>query len=306
MIVLLTGGTGGAKLVEGMSFEVDPGELLVICNTADDLVVHGLHVSPDLDTVTYTLAGVVDPSKGWGIKDETFSTLQRLGELGEGTWFRLGDKDLATHLIRSRLMGQGLSLTQVTERLRKAFGITAKILPMTDDRVETRVVTVKGEISFQEYFVRDGWSHPVLGLAFVGVERSRPAPGVLESIREAEVVILCPSNPATSIGPILSVPGIREALKETRARVGAVSPIMGQMPFSGPAHKFMSHLGMEVSSFGVANAYRDFLDLILIADEDSKLIERIDALEIQAVATCIDMEALDDKRRLARALIKLL
>ncbi len=306
MIVVLTGGTGGAKLVEGLYLELDPNDLLVICNTADDLEVHGLYVAPDLDTVVYTLAGIVDRAKGWGIQSETFTTLQRLGQLGEETWFRLGDQDLATHLVRNRLLNQGQTLAQVTARFTKMLGIGAQILPMSNDRVETRVKTHKGEISFQEYFVRDGWGDSVEGLALVGVERSRPAPGILEAIGNANGVILCPSNPATSIGPILAVPGIREALREVQAPIVAVSPIVQQRPFSGPAHKLMAHLGMEVSSFGVAHAYRDFLDLMVIAKEDSELIERIGTLGIQARATLIGMEKTEDKKRLAQELLTLL
>ncbi|HEX9880448.1 MAG TPA: 2-phospho-L-lactate transferase CofD family protein, partial [Candidatus Binatia bacterium] len=201
MIVLLTGGTGGVKLVEGLSLEVEPAELVVVCNTGDDLVVHGLYVAPDLDTVVYTLAGVVDRTKGWGVQDDTFATLGRLGELGEQTWFQLGDRDLATHLIRTQLLRDGLSLSQITERLVRALGVRARILPMSDDRVATRIVTPKGELSFQEYFVRDQWADPVRGIAFTGAPQSRPAPGVLECIGDARAVILCPSNPATSLGP---------------------------------------------------------------------------------------------------------
>ena len=303
MLVLLTGGTGGAKLVQGLSLEVEPEKLFVVCNTADDFVVHGLHVSPDLDTITYTLAGVGDTIKGWGIQNDTFAVLQWLGKFGEETWFQLGDRDLATHITRSRLLRDGLSLSQVTERIRKAFGIRTPVLPMSDNRVETKIVTPKGELSFQEYFVRDHWADEFEGLSFEGVEMSRPAPGVLESIQGASAVILCPSNPVTSIGPILAVPGIRDALKETKAPVAAVSPIIRGMPFSGPAHKFMARLGMDVSAFGVAEAYHDFLDFIFLSSEDSELIPHIEGLGIKCVVTSICLDSLGDKRRLARELL---
>ena len=306
MIVALTGGTGGAKLVEGLHLEIDPNELLVVCNTADDLEVHGLYVAPDLDTVTYTLAGIVDRAKGWGIREETFAALGQLGRLGEETWFQLGDQDLATHLLRTRWLRQGETLTQVTARISQALGVRARIVPMSDDRVATRVRTHQGEISFQEYFVRDRWSQPVEGMRLAGIERSRPAPGILEGIREAKGIIVCPSNPATSIGPILAVPGIREALREARAPTVAVSPMVQRRPFSGPAHKFMEALGMEASSVGIAKAYRDFLDWIVIEGEDAPMKERIEPLGVRARAALIRMENIEDKRRLARDVLTLL
>ena len=306
MLVLLTGGTGGAKLVQGFNLEARPEDLVIICNTADDFVFHGLHISPDLDTITYTMAGLSDAAKGWGIRDDTFVVLDWLGRLGGESWFKLGDRDLATHIMRSNLLREGLTLSQITERIRKRLGIESIILPMSDDRVETRIETPNGEISFQDYFVRGRWRDEVHRITFTGVEKCRPAPGVLDSIREASAVILCPSNPITSIGPILAVPGIRSALRETRARIIAVSPIIRGMPYSGPAHKFMAAMGIEVSAFGVANAYRDFLTLILIALEDSELMRKIEGLGIQTVTTSIRLESLDDRRRVARELLALL
>ncbi len=306
MLVLLTGGTGGAKLVQGFNLEARPEDLVIICNTADDFVFHGLHISPDLDTITYTMAGLSDAAKGWGIRDDTFVVLDWLGRLGGESWFKLGDRDLATHIMRSNLLREGLTLSQITERIRKRLGIESIILPMSDDRVETRIETPNGEISFQDYFVRGRWRDEVHRITFAGVEKSRPAPGVLDSIRQASAVILCPSNPITSIGPILTVPGIRSALRETRARIIAVSPIIRGMPYSGPAHKFMAAMGIEVSAFGVASAYRDFLTLILIALEDSELMRKIEGLGIQTVTTSIRLESLDDRRRVARELLALL
>ncbi|MFQ5850769.1 MAG: 2-phospho-L-lactate transferase [Candidatus Binatia bacterium] len=306
MLVLLTGGTGGAKLVQGLGLETGPEKLFIICNTADDFVVHGLHVSPDLDTITYTLAGIVDTAKGWGIGGDTFVVLERLGRLGGETWFQLGDRDLATHITRSRLLSEGMSLSQITERICKALGIKSAILPMSDERVETKVVTPKQELSFQEYFVRERWADDVLAVSFAGAERSRPAPRVLESIQEASAVILCPSNPVTSIGPILAIPGIRDTLRQTKARIFAVSPIIRGMPLSGPAHKFMAAKGMEVSAFGVARAYGDFLDLILVAPEDSGLEGKIKGLGIKPVVSSIRMDSVTDRRRLARELLALI
>ena len=306
MLVVLTGGSGGAKLVHGLSLEAKPEDLVVICNTGDDFFLHGLYISPDIDTVTYTLAGIADGDRGWGIKDDTFVVLEWLGRYGGESWFRLGDRDLALHITRSRLFREGLKLSEITERIGKILGVRARLLPMSDDRVETQVMTSQGRRSFQEYFVKERWAVEVQGVSFAGVERSRPAPGVVESIRESSAVVLCPSNPVTSLGPILAVPGIRKALKETRARIFAVSPIIQGMPVSGPAHKLMAGVGMEVSALGVAQAYGDFLDGILIAPEDKGLRPRIEELGIRAVPAQIRMDSLSDKRRLARELLDLI
>lgn len=306
MIVVLTGGTGGAKLIEGLAAEIDPSELTIICNTGDDCFLHGLHISPDIDTITYTLAGLIDDVRGWGIKGDTFTTLERLGRLGADTWFRVGDRDLATHITRTRLLREGRSLSQVTEHVRKSLGVKATILPMSDDRVETRVVTPGGEISFQEFFVKERWSLEVNGIRLVGAEQSRPAPGVLETIGRASAVIVCPSNPITSIGPILAVPGIRSALMQVRAPVIGVSPIIGASAISGPAHKLMAAMGMEQSAFGVARAYADFLDTFIIDTEDATLKNQIEALGINVMATSIRMRSLSDKICLAHAMLTLI
>jgi LPPG:FO 2-phospho-L-lactate transferase len=306
MLTILTGGSGGAKLIEGLAAEIDPAELTIVCNTADDCVFHGLHVSPDLDTITYTLAGISDSTKGWGIKDESFAVLEQLRRLGESTWFKLGDKDLATHIMRSRLLNEGFPLGRVTGELCNRFGVSAKILPMSDERVETRLCTPDGEISFQEYFVKERWSKPVNSVRFEGAERSRPAPGVLEAIRQAFAVVVCPSNPVTSIGPILAVPGIRAALTDTKATVVALSPIVGASAISGPAHKLMAAAGFEPSAFGVAQAYADFLDLFVIATADERMKSRIGSLGITTVLSDIVMSDRAGKRRLAREVLALL
>ena len=305
MLVVLTGGTGGAKLIQGLSLETNPEELFIVCNTADDFVLHGLYISPDIDTITYTLADIGDTTKGWGIKDDTFVVLEWLGRYGAETWFKLGDRDLATHIARSHLVREGLSLSQATERIRRALGVRATILPMSDDKVETRVLTPKGELSFQEYFVRERWADEVKKVSFLGVERSRPAPGVIDAIREAKGVIICPSNPVTSIAPILAVPGISETLKETETPVVAVSPIIGGAAVSGPAHKLMAAISLEVSAFGVAKAYTDFLDVILVAPEDGADQKRIEKLGVKVITTAIRMDSLADKRRVAREVLAL-
>ena len=306
MLVVLTGGTGGAKLIQGLSLESNSEELLVVCNTGDDFVLHGLHISPDLDTIAYTLAGVVDAEKGWGIRGDTFTALEWLEKYGGESWFKLGDKDLATHITRSRLLREGLTLAQVTERIGKSLGVKATLLPMSNDTVETRMQTPEGEISFQEYFVKRRWSVEVSKVFHAGAEASRPAPGVLDAIHEARGVIVCPSNPVTSIGPILAVPGIRAALRESKAAVVAVSPIIGGAPVAGPADRLMTAVGMEVSSFGVAKAYADFIDLFALAPEDKNWRTRIEALGVKTVEKMIRMNSLDDKRRLSRRLLALL
>ena len=303
MIVALTGGTGGAKLVEGLAAAVDPSELTIVCNTGDDCVFHGLHISPDIDTITYTLAGLCDTDKGWGIKGDTFVALEQLRRLGNDAWFNLGDKDLATHITRTRLLNEGRKLSEITEQIRRALGISAKILPMSDDRVETRVKTVAGEISFQEFFVKERWAPDVLAVRIAGAQQSRPAPGVLDAIRHAEAIIICPSNPITSIGPILAVPGIRASLEEADAPVVGVSPIIGAAAISGPAHKLMRASGGQASALGVAKCYGGFLDRFLIAAEDRSLAPEIENLGIGTVCADIRMSSFADKKRLAREVL---
>ena len=299
MILALTGGTGGAKLIEGLAAELDADELTIVCNTADDTLVHGLYVSPDLDTITYTLAGLIDPDQGWGVRNDTFAVLQQLGQLGVETWFKLGDRDLALHIRRTQLINEGLKLSEVTDQLCRALGIKPKILPMSDEKVQTRVNTPQGEISFQEFFVKEHWTREVTGIHFAGVEQSQPAPGVLEAMRRAEGVIVCPSNPITSIGPILAVPGIRSALAALEVPVVGVSPLNGATAISGPAHKLMLACGYDPSSLGVARHYGDILDRLFIAAEDQNLASSIQDLSIGPVCTDIRMMTANDKRRLA-------
>jgi len=299
MILALTGGTGGAKLIEGLAAELDADELTIVCNTADDTLVHGLYVSPDLDTITYTLAGLIDPDQGWGARYDTFAVLQQLGQLGVETWFKLGDRDLALHIRRTQLIAEGLKLSEVTDQLCRALGIKPKILPMSDEKVQTRVNTPQGEISFQEFFVKEHWTREVTGIHFAGIEQSQPAPGVLEAMRRAEGVIVCPSNPITSIGPILAVPGIRSALAALEVPVVGVSPLIGATAISGPAHKLMLACGYDPSSLGVARHYGDILDRLFIAAEDQNLASSIQDLSIGPVCTDIRMMTANDKRRLA-------
>jgi LPPG:FO 2-phospho-L-lactate transferase len=305
MLVVLTGGSGGAKLIEGLAAEIDPAELAIICNTGDDAIFHGLCVSPDIDTITYTLAGISDREKGWGIGGDSFTTLEQLRRLGNDVWFNLGDKDLATHITRTKLLNDGLKLAEVTERICRQLGVRSRILPMSDDRVETRVQTPQGELSFQEFFVKERWARDVNSVQFIGAVQASPAPGLLDAIQSAAAIIVCPSNPVTSIGPILAVPGIRAALKQTSAPVIGVSPIIGAAAISGPAHKLMIASGFAPSAAGVAGCYADFLDTLLIADEDCAAVPAVEAVKVTPICTDIRMGDIAAKRRLAREVLAL-
>ena len=284
-VVALAGGTGAAKFLRGLSRVIDPADLTIVGNTGDDLELWGLYVSPDLDTVSYTLAGIVDESKGWGVRGDTFETRARMAELGEPTYFGLGDKDIALHLFRTAQLRAGRSLSQVTESLRQRMAIASRILPMSDHRVATRVRTPAGWLAFQEFFVRDRCEPEVLDLDYQGSEQAQPAPGVLEAIRAADAILICPSNPISSVGPILAVPGIRSALAETPARVSAVSPIVGDAPVSGPAGKMMRAKGLEVSALGVADAYAGLLDQIVIDERDAHHATALSARGVRAIVT---------------------
>ena len=305
MLVVLTGGTGGAKLIEGLAAETDPAELTIICNTGDDAVFHGLYVSPDIDTITYTLAGLSDSKKGWGIRGDTFATLEQLRRLGNDAWFNLGDKDLATHITRTQWLNEGLKLAEVTERIGWQLGVRSKLLPMSNERIETRVLTPQGELSFQEFFVKERCAPEVTSVRFVGAEQAHPAPAVVDAIHRAQAIFVCPSNPITSIGPILAVPGIRAALKQASAPVIGVSPIIGAAAISGPAHKLMVASGFEASALGIAGCYRDFLDTLLIDDEDCAAVPAVEAFKVMPICTDIRMGDFAAKRRLAREVLAL-
>lgn len=297
MIAILTGGTGGAKFVQGLSRVVSPEELVVIVNTGDDLVWWGLHVSPDLDSITYALAGLLSRERGWGVEGDTFACRDAMERLGEPAWFQLGDRDLATHLVRTRLLRKGCTLSRATRQIVSGFGIRSTVLPMTDSSAETRVLTDQGELSFQEYFVRERFRPSVQGVTLEGAERAEPAPGVLDAIRSADAVLIAPSNPITSVGPILAVSGIREALRQTAAPVVAVSPIVGDAAVSGPAGSLMRAQGLPVSVSGVACAYHDFLDVLLVAPQDAAGKEP--PFEVALRGTNIMMRTDEDKAALA-------
>jgi LPPG:FO 2-phospho-L-lactate transferase len=306
MIVVLTGGTGGAKFVDGLRQVISPEELTIIVNTGDDLEWWGLYVSPDIDSITYVLAGMLSKERGWGVKGDTFYCLQAMGHLGQPKWFHVGDHDLAIHLSRTQLLAQKKSLSEATAEIASRLGVLARILPMSDERVETRVLTPVGELSFEEYFVQRWYQDPVEAIRFAGAENAKPAPGVLDAIRSASAVLLAPSNPVTSIGPILSVPGIRDALRSTAAPVMAVSPIIGDAPFSGPAGTLMASQGLEVSIAGVAEAYHDFLDVLVADERDAKTAEKLQRTGFRVHCTQTLMRDAESKASLARAVLSLI
>ena len=306
MITVLAGGIGAARFLRGLVDVVDPASVTVIGNTGDDEQFLGLHVSPDLDTVVYTLADAVDPERGWGLADDSYAALEQAERLGEETWFRLGDMDLATHVRRSHLLREGTSLSAATDSVARAFGLTCRLLPMSDDPVRTIVTTDAGELSFQDYFVRRRWQDEVRSIRFQGAEEAHPAPGVIEAIVEAVSVIIAPSNPLVSIGPILAVAGVRQALRDTAAAVGAVSPIVGGRALKGPADRMLTSLGHEASAAGVARLYADFLDVLVLDREDSALASEVEASGVRPVVTDTIMRDAASRRALAEATLQAL
>ncbi len=300
MIVVFTGGTGGAKLVQGLQQVVAPEKLCVIVNTGDDLDWWGLHVSPDIDSVLYALAGLLSKDRGWGVEDDSFRCLDRMKQLGEPSWFSLGDLDLATHLARTTMLRAGKTLSEATATLAEKLGIRVRVLPMSDDRVSTMLDTEVGTLTFQEYFVRERHQVEVLAVRFVGAEQARPAPGVIEAIEQANAIIFAPSNPVTSIGPILAVPGIRDALRRNASPVAAVSPIVGGAAVSGPAGKLMQMMGWPSSIGGVAKAYEDFLDVLIVDEADEPEAEQVRPRGVRIECTQTIMRSEADKQALAQ------
>lgn len=307
LITALAGGVGAARFLEGLIRVVGDEEVSIIVNTGDDIELYGLHISPDIDTVIYTLAGIVDHEKGWGIKGDTFFCLEALQRYGFDTWFMLGDRDFATHIHRTSLLRGGKKLSEAIDKERTSLGVKASIIPMTDDRVETIMITDKGDMHFQEYLVKRKAQDEVLQTMFKGIEMARPAPRVIDSIREARGIIVCPSNPVVSISTILNVVGIRESLRETEAKIVGISPLIAGLPVKGPADKLMSSMAVqlciekeEVSAFGVAKLYRDFLDAFIIDNLDASLKEKIEALGIKVFVTDTIMRGLKEKVELAK------
>jgi LPPG:FO 2-phospho-L-lactate transferase len=303
MITVLTGGTGGAKFVDGLRQAVPPEELTIIVNTGDDLLWWGLYVSPDIDSITYVLAELLSRERGWGVKGDTFYCLQAMGQLGQPIWFHTGDRDLALHILRSKLLADGKTLTEVTTEICGQLGVKARILPMSNSRVETRVGTPVGELSFEEYFVQRWYQDPVESVRFAGSADAEPAPGVVDAILGADIVLLAPSNPVTSIGPILAVPGIRDALQRTQGKIAAVSPIIAGEAVAGPAGILMASQGLAVSVAGVAEAYHDFLDMLVIDLRDEQSADELQQSGLRVHVTKTLMRTAEDKAELATSVL---
>jgi len=299
-ITCLAGGVGAARFLQGLVEIVPQKNLTVIVNTGDDIELYGLHISPDPDIIMYTLAGIVDEQKGWGIRGDTFSCLNSLRRYDVETWFNIGDKDLATHIYRTTLLKNGATLDHVTQKIAKALGLDATILPMTNGTIVPRIITKSGKSHFEEYLVKNQAKEPVLNVFLEGGGQAEPAPGVLESLDAADGIVVCPSNPIVSIGPILAVKEVRKTLREARAKIAAISPIVGGATIKGPADKLMRGLGHEVSAYGVASLYRDFLDVFIMDETDKADRKRVEELGIKAVTANTIMRTLQDRIKLAQ------
>lgn len=304
-VAALAGGVGGSKLLVGLDKKVVSGELTAIVNTGDDAVIYGVHVSPDVDIVSYWLSGLNDRERGWGLKGDTFETIDALATFGIDTWFRLGDRDLATCLYRTQQLRAGATLSSVTDDIRLALGIATRIIPMSDDEVPTRIVTEDGRtLEFQDYFVKEQHKPAVKEVRFSGMADAKPAPGVLDAIRRSDRVILCPSNPVVSIGPILALPEVRETL-EAHPSVVAVTPIVRGAPLKGPADRLLPTVGAAVSAVGVAGLYKDFCDVFVVDERDAEEVPSIEELGLQAVTMDTVMRDQNDSEGLAERLLEL-
>jgi len=304
-IAALAGGVGASKLLLGLYDVMDPADLTAIVNTGDDLGLHGLKISPDLDIVTYTLAGIIDPKKGWGFRGETFHLLKRLAVFGRINWFNLGDRDLATHIHRTAMLADGKTLTDAAESIRVALGVKSRILPMCNEPVPTMIESSEGVLHFQEYLVKRRAEPVVKNIRFDGVEHAKPAPGVLDAIRDADRIVVCPSNPLISIGPILAVKGIRDALRARRETVVALCPIVGGKSLKGPSDKMLAELGHEASAKGVAKLYADFTGTLVIDPVDEAQRTAIESLDMKVAVVPTVMQTRGDKRKLARLILAL-
>jgi LPPG:FO 2-phospho-L-lactate transferase len=300
MITALAGGVGASKFLDGLSRVATPEEISIIVNTGDDIEMFGLYIAPDLDIVTYTLAGAVNPETGWGLAGDTFNCLEQLlGYTQTERWFNLGDRDLAAHIFRVQQLRQGRPLSEIAERLRTTLGVKSRILPMTDTHTPTTIITAEGEMHFQEYLVKRRAQPKVTGIRFENIESAKPAPGIAEAILRSDAIIICPSNPLISIGPILAVPGIRGLLERAEAPVVAISPVVGGASLKGPTDKMLADLGMEVSAAQVARLYSDFADVFILDVQDEAAKPEIESLGMKVWVTDTVMSGLEEKIRLA-------
>lgn len=300
MITILAGGTGSAKFIKGIAQLVPQEKLTIISNVGDNIKIHGLYVCPDIDTIFYMLSGFLDRKRGWGVAGDSFNFNRMLAKYGCENWFNIGDSDLATHIYRTQLISSGLKLSEATEIMKNALKVKAKILPATDEWVETRILTEKEELHLQEFWVKNKAQDKVLKVTYKNAEKATPAPGVIDAIENANAILISPANPITSIKPILAVKKIMAALRENKAKVLAVSPIIGESPVTGPAGKLMKDLGYEVSPYTVAHFYRDFLNFFLIDLKDSNLKEKINSLSVNCFCTNITIGNLRQQRKLAK------
>ncbi|MBV9175401.1 MAG: 2-phospho-L-lactate transferase [Nitrososphaeraceae archaeon] len=302
MITILAGGTGSVKLIRGLASQTR--ELTVISNIGDNIWLHGLYVCPDIDTVIYGLADILDKSQGWGIRNDSFGFIRQMEMLGEQTWFRLGDRDLATHLLRTNMLKNGKNLSEITEWMRNKYAISTKIIPATDNPVETKIITDIGELHIQEFWVKFRGNPEVTDIVYAGAERSRVNPEAIHALKRSKVIIIAPANPVTSIGPILAIKGLRKELIIERKKIIAVSPLIGERAISGPAIKYMKALKMQNSPVGVAEYYSDFVSTFVISRTDSNLSAKINRFNIKVYETDIMMDDSKDEIRLASYLLK--
>ncbi|MCC6315791.1 MAG: 2-phospho-L-lactate transferase [Thermomicrobiales bacterium] len=298
-VVALAGGVGGAKLAQGLARALPPGALTVVVNTADDFDLYGLRICPDLDTVLYTLGGLADPTQGWGIAGDTTNTLEGIARYGLDPWFKLGDRDFATHILRTERLRSGAPLSAIMAELAVALGVSARVLPMSDDPVATIVETAEGDLAFQDYFVARRQQDDVTGVRFAEITSARPAPGVLQALAAAQTIVICPSNPFVSVAPILAVPGLRGAFERSAAVKIAVSPIVGGAAIKGPAAKMLASLGHRVDAAGVAALYSGSIDGFVLDEQDATLASAVESLGMAALVTRTVMGGPEDRARLA-------
>lgn len=303
-ITALAGGVGAAKFLRGLIEIVPQEKITIIGNVGDDLELYGLYISPDLDILMYTLADIVDKEKGWGIHNDTFNCLSMLSRYGLERWFMLGDKDLATHIYRTYLLKKGLTLSEVTEKLCKLLGLKVQLIPVTNDHLRTVLVTNEGTLEFQDYFVRRKCKPKVSKVLYIGADKAKPANGVIDAILNADIIIICPSNPILSIAPILSINQVRRTLIKSKAVKVGISPLIKGKAIKGPADKLMKEIGIEASAYGVAKLYQNFLDVFVIDTQDKGLKRDIEKLGIKVLVTNTLMKTLDDKIRLAREVLE--
>lgn len=303
-VLALAGGVGGAKLVLGLARILPPDRLTIVVNTGDDEEFHGLHVSPDLDTMTYTLSGWYNTETGWGVAGDSFETLATLKRLGADAWFNLGDRDFAMHIRRTELLRRGMTLSKVTAELTGRLGIEHRIVPMSDEPVRTVLDTDAGTLSMQEYFVKERAGPAVKSIRYVGAEDAQPSPGFAEALRSADAIVFCPSNPHLSVAPILAIPEVRDAIADHAGYRVAVSPIVGGDAVRGPAGKIMGELGSEVSAVGVAREYRGLCDVLVVDTQDAGLADAIESVGMRAAVTDTIMQTDDDKVALARWILQ--